>query len=279
MKQLLKVTTIAAAVALAVGCGKKEEAVAETPVQEAPAAEASTAEATVTLTEEQKTAYAIGQSIGAHLSGMLEGQKELKMDLEIDHEILKQGFGDALAGNAQLTEEEMYQVLQDYDKSLQEQANKLAEEEKQAALVAGQEFLEENAKREEVQVTESGLQYEVLQEGEGEKPAAVDTVTVHYAGTLIDGTEFDSSIARGEPISFPLNQVIPGWTEGLQLMSPGSKYKLYIPSELGYGEQPVGSIPANSTLIFEVELFEVEKAEAPEPVQLPEETTEEAATE
>jgi FKBP-type peptidyl-prolyl cis-trans isomerase FklB len=123
---------------------------------------------------------------------------------------------------------------------------------------AGEKFLQENALRAEVKTTESGLQYEVITEGKGAKPTAESTVKVHYEGTLIDGTVFDSSYQRGEPIEFPLNGVIKGWTEGLQLMPVGSKYKLYIPYELGYGERGAGqSIPPYATLIFTVELLEI----------------------
>ena len=127
-------------------------------------------------------------------------------------------------------------------------------------LTIGREFLEENAKNDSVKVTESGLQYMVLKEGNGAKPGPTDTVTVHYTGTLIDGKVFDSSVERGEPATFPLNRVIPGWTEGLQLMSEGSKYRLFIPSELAYGEKGAGDdILPNSTLIFDVELIKVTK--------------------
>ena len=123
----------------------------------------------------------------------------------------------------------------------------------------GEKFLTENALKEGVKVTESGLQYEVLKMGKGKKPSATDKVKVHYHGTLIDGTVFDSSVERGEPTSFGLNQVIKGWTEGLQLMPVGSKFRFYIPQELGYGAQAAGSIPPYSTLIFEVELLGIEK--------------------
>jgi len=124
----------------------------------------------------------------------------------------------------------------------------------------GHKFLTENAKNDSVKQTESGLQYLVIKEGNGAKPGPTDVVTVHYTGTLIDGTVFDSSVERGEPATFPLDQVIPGWTEGLQLMSEGSKYRLFIPSELAYGEKGAGDqILPNSTLIFDVELIKVEK--------------------
>lgn len=123
---------------------------------------------------------------------------------------------------------------------------------------AGRKFLEDNAKNEGVVTTASGLQYKVLEEGFGSKPRATETVKVHYRGTLIDGTEFDSSYKRGEPISFPLNRVIAGWTEGLQLMKTGAKYELYIPYNLAYGPQGAGGvIPPYATLIFQVELLEV----------------------
>ena len=119
-------------------------------------------------------------------------------------------------------------------------------------------FLAANAQREGVQTTESGLQYEVMRDGSGPKPKITDTVTVHYKGTLIDGTVFDSSYDRGQPATFPLMQVVPGWRQGIPLMPVGSKYKLYIPPDLGYGSQDKGTIPPNSVLIFEVELLGIE---------------------
>ena len=133
----------------------------------------------------------------------------------------------------------------------------MAKQDAEANVAAGATYLAQNAEKEGVTVTESGLQYEVMVEGTGAKPAATDIVKVHYKGTLIDGTEFDSSYSRGEPAEFPLNRVIPGWTEGVQLMSEGSKFKFVIPSELAYGERATGSITPNSTLIFEVELLEI----------------------
>ena len=128
-----------------------------------------------------------------------------------------------------------------------------------AMVAEGDDFLADNAKRDEVTQTASGLQYEVLTEGEGDAhPAATDTVLVHYHGTLLNGSVFDSSVKRGEPISFPLNRVIPGWTEGVQLMTKGAKYKFFIPARLAYGNQRVGSIPGGSLLVFEVELLDIQ---------------------
>lgn len=141
---------------------------------------------------------------------------------------------------------------------LKDHKNKIKMEQNKATIEAGKKFLEENGKRPEVTTTESGLQYEVLKAGKGEKPAASSRVTVHYSGTLIDGTLFDSSIERGQPATFPVGGVIKGWVEALQLMEEGSKWKLFIPYDLAYGERRAGpKIPPFSTLIFEVELLKI----------------------
>jgi FKBP-type peptidyl-prolyl cis-trans isomerase FkpA len=135
--------------------------------------------------------------------------------------------------------------------------SRLEKQQSQAAIEEGSAFLAKNRVKDGVIETESGLQYEVLREGEGAHPADTSVVKVHYHGTLLDGTVFDSSVDRDEPVEFPLNRVIPGWTEGLQLMSVGSKYKFYIPQELAYGSRAQGQIPAYSTLVFEVELLDI----------------------
>ncbi|MEM9743116.1 MAG: FKBP-type peptidyl-prolyl cis-trans isomerase [Pseudomonadota bacterium] len=167
------------------------------------------------------------------------------------------GITDALGEvMPKVSQEEGGQIMQSLAQAAQEQARKVAEEE----LEKGRAFLVENATKDGIQVTDSGLQYEVLEAGDGPKPGPTDTVTTHYEGRLIDGTVFDSSIERGQPAQFPLNRVIPGWTEALQLMSTGAKYRLYIPSELAYGQRPQGSIPPNSTLIFDVELISIDSA-------------------
>ena len=165
---------------------------------------------------------------------------------------LAAGLEDVVKNNSlKVTAEEADQIIQNY---LRENASKQFG----PMIEAGKQFLDENAKRAEVIILESGLQYEVMREGIGAHPKATDKVTTHYHGTLIDGTIFDSSIYRGEPATFPVNGVIPGWVEALQLMKPGSKFRLYVPYNLAYGEQGAGQlIKPYSTLIFEVELLQV----------------------
>lgn len=208
----------------------------------------------VSLTNEMDSlSYAIGADIGANF-------KRSRLD-SVNLDAMRMGLRDGLDSAAIMDEETLQSVVQNYMMKLQQE--RMAEEAKQgeANRVAGEEYLAENAKREGVMTTPSGLQYEVITMGTGPKPEASDRVKVHYRGTLIDGTEFDSSYKRGEPATFGVGQVIRGWVEGLQLMPAGSKWKLHIPSDLAYGPSggPGGSIPPNSVLVFEVELIEVLK--------------------
>lgn len=200
-------------------------------------------------------AYAIGTDMGMQLKGNLDktpGGEDLSTDVLVA--AFNAAVNAAEGDSAILDQAGRQSVIQSYFSSI-------SEIEGQENIAKGKKYLEDNAKRDGVKVTESGLQYEVISEVEGDKPAATDKVTVHYTGTVISGEVFDSSVERGEPAKFGLNQVIPGWTEGLQLMSVGSKYKFYIPSELGYGERgmPGSPIGPNSTLIFEVELISIDK--------------------
>jgi FKBP-type peptidyl-prolyl cis-trans isomerase len=209
--------------------------------------------ATELNTDEQKLGYIIGMDIGKSLR-----DQSADVDLDTLVEAIRATFnGEELA----LTDEEAATIRQAYVQKRQAEQQAESAVAGQANLGEGQKFLAENKTKEGVQTTASGLQYKVLTMGDGAKPAATDTVKVHYRGTLLDGTEFDSSYARNEPISFALNRVIAGWTEGVQLMPIGSKFMFYIAPELAYGEGGGGPIPPNSTLIFEVELLDIENQE------------------
>jgi len=204
-------------------------------------------------TEQKKLGYIIGMDIGKSLK-----DQGTEVDLDSLVSAIRSTYnGEELA----MTADEAAAVRQEYIQKRQAEQQAEASAAGETNLVAGQKFLAENATKEGVQSTASGLQYKVVTMGTGAKPAATDTVKVHYRGTLLDGTEFDSSYARNEPISFALNRVIPGWTEGVQLMPVGSKFMFYIAPDLAYGEGGGGPIPPNSTLVFEVELLDIETAE------------------
>jgi FKBP-type peptidyl-prolyl cis-trans isomerase FklB len=203
-------------------------------------------------TSKNRISYTIGVNIG---------QDFKSQNMDVDPDVLLMGLKDVLSGKEpQLTDEEMMQEVQNFQQEMQ--AKMAAEMEALATKnkAEGEAFLAENAKQEGVVVTESGLQYKILEPGEGDVPGPADLATVHYRGTLIDGTQFDSSYDRGQPATFPVGGVIPVWTEALQMMKPGAKWQLFIPAELAYGERGAGQdIGPNATLLFDVELISVEK--------------------
>ena len=246
MRLLTKVSLIAAAVISLSAC-QKEAAAPAAPVLDTDAA---------------KQSYAMGVSVGKYLNSAVEEHK--KLGLPLASETMVRGVQDSLAGKAALTEEEVQKVMTALDEQFRAKQAEAAKAKAAETIAKGEAFLTENAKKEGVKVTESGLQYEVITAADGPKPKAEEKVRVKYKGTFIDGAEFDSTDKSngGEPVEFQKNQVIPGWTEGVQLMGVGSKFKFTIPAALGYGDRDVGPIPANSVLQFEVELLGIVAEEA-----------------
>jgi len=198
-----------------------------------------------------KLSYSVGYQVGGDF---------LHQGKEINPDVLLKGILDAMAGTAPLmSAEEMKTTLTDLQKSIAENQKQKMLERAERMLAAGKRFLAENEQKEGIVTLPSGLQYKVITEGTGKTPTAHDSVTVHYAGTLIDGTEFDSSYKRKKPATFPVNGVIDGWTEALLRMKEGAHWKLFVPPELAYGDKRAGSIEPNSTLIFDVELISIER--------------------
>ncbi|MAM86330.1 FKBP-type peptidyl-prolyl cis-trans isomerase [Allohahella sp. A8] len=221
-------------------------------------------------TDIDKISYSFGQMLGRRMNMQMQ-------DLNMDKFMV--GVQDAYSEKpSKISDEEMNQLMQQYQIEQQEKQQKEFTELADKNLEKGKKFLEENKSKEGVKVTDSGLQYKVIEEGEGDSPTAEDTVEVHYTGKLIDGEVFDSSVERGEPAVFPLAGVIPGWVEGLQLMKKGAKYQLFIPADLAYGPQGNGRIGPNETLIFDVELLNIEEtpAAAQQPEMAPELSEEDA---
>ena len=205
------------------------------------------------------------QDRASYIIGLNLGQSLKTQEVPVSVDLIIQGLRDGLGGNnALLTPEEIQAAMQEFQQQLMTQQQAKREAAGAKNMKDSQAFLDQNKAKAGVKTTASGLQYEVVQEGSGESPKPTDRVTVHYRGTLPDGTEFDSSYARNEPATFPVNGVIPGWVEALQLMKPGAKYKLVIPPALAYGERGAGGdIGPNQVLLFDVELIKVEKGEAP----------------
>ena len=206
--------------------------------------------------EKDKLSYALCADMGNNLK---------KFEVDVNADLYVKGMKDALSGgNVLLTEQEIKATIMAMQKDLQAKQQEKMKTQGEKNKKEGDAFLAESKKKEGVKTLPSGLQYKVITEGKGKSPVATDTVTVHYKGTLIDGTEFDSSYKRNEPASFPVNGVIKGWTEALLLMKEGAKWQLFIPANLAYGESGRPSIPANSVLIFEVELIKIGAKEKPE---------------
>ncbi len=244
---------LAASLALGFAACKPIDKDAKKDAKADAAADADIAKTSGLRTEKDQASYMVGMSLGKSL-------QPIKDEVDVDT-VIKAMKTVMSGGKPLLSDEQAQKVAQAFDQHLQQKrvAEAAAAAKKNAG--EGEAFLAANAKKPGVQTTASGLQYQVVTEGKGPKPTASDMVKVHYKGELLDGTVFDSSYDRGEPAQFSLQQVAPGWAEGVQLMPVGSKYKLWIPSKLGYGEQgtPGGPIPPNATLVFEVELLDIVK--------------------
>jgi FKBP-type peptidyl-prolyl cis-trans isomerase len=240
--------------------GEAKPGEAKAPAEGAEGKEAAAEESGEFGSLKAKVSYGIGLNIGSQVLRQGFDAKELDVDVAI----VAEGVKDALSrAKLRVSEEQLQAAMEKFQAQMSVKQEELEGKRKEAgdkAKKEGEAFLAANAKKEGVKVTDSGLQYQVLKQGDGARPKVSDTVSVHYKGTLINGEEFDSSYKRNEPATFPLEQVIPAWTEGLQLMTVGSKYKLFVPYELGYGAKGnPPKIPGYSVLVFEVELLGIEK--------------------
>ena len=273
--------SLAAASLVLTGCGEKAETDQAAEANETATAatesagDATTTPAVVNMTEEEKRAYSLGANSAGFLARSFPEFDEWGM--AIDRKLVKQGFNDMLDDKAVLTTEEMQAILLNLQKEIQERIAQVEKEQLEKSTAANKAFMDQYATQEGVTVTESGLMYRILKEGTGANPTAADTVRVHYRGTLVDGTEFDSSYNSGQPIDFPLGRVIQGWVEGIQLVKEGGQIELVLAPELGYGQQATAAIPPNSALVFQVELLKINPE--PEPVPAAEETPAETPTE
>lgn len=274
MKSLFKVTLLATtmAVALNVPLTMAAETTAAAPATAPQQAPAQAPKNAAFKTDDQQSAYALGASLGRYMENSLKEQE--KLGIALDKQQLISGVQDAFAGKSKLSDQEIEQTLQAFEGRVKGAAQAKMEKDAKENTEKGDAFTAKFAKEKGVKKTESGLLYKVEKEGNGAVPGDSDTVVVNYKGTLIDGTEFDNSYTRGEPLSFRLDGVIPGWTEGLKHVKKGGKIKLVIPPQLAYGKNGVPGIPANSTLVFDVELLDIKpaaKADAntPAPAEAP----------
>jgi FKBP-type peptidyl-prolyl cis-trans isomerase len=263
----IRTLSVVAASLLALSACKEDQAAAPANAADAKPPAAAPAAAGALGTQEQKVSYILGMNIGRQFKS-----NEVPLDIESFVDGIKSASTDA---EPKLSPEEVQKTMAAFQEQMEKKRAEV-EQKRETEMAAkatlnkeeGAKFLETNKAKQGVTTTASGLQYEVIKEGTGPKPKPTDTVTVHYVGTLIDGVEFDSSIKRNEPAVFPINAVIPGWQEALQLMSEGSKYKVVIPSELAYGPGGTGGeIGPNAVLTFEVELLKVGPTEPPAEVQ------------
>ncbi|WP_449758651.1 FKBP-type peptidyl-prolyl cis-trans isomerase [Erwinia persicina] len=255
MKSLFKVTLLATTMAVALNAPLVMAADA-VPVK--PTAQQQAPKNAAFKNDDQQSAYALGASLGRYMENSLKEQE--KLGIALDKDQLIAGVQDAFAGKSKLSDQEIEQTLQAFEGRVKGAAQAKVEKDAKENAAKGDAFATKFAKEKGVKKTESGLLYQVEKEGTGETPKDSDTVVVNYKGTLIDGTEFDNSYTRGEPLSFRLDGVIPGWTEGLKHVKKGGKIKLVIPPNRAYGKNGVPGIPANSTLVFDVELLDIKPA-------------------
>ncbi len=263
MKSLFKVTLLATTMALALGATQAMAADPATAADTTTAAPAATAPATLNpqfKNDNEQAAYALGASLGRYMDNSLKEQE--KLGIKLDKTQLIAGVQDAFADKSKLSDADIEATLQSFEAKVKASAEQKMAADAKANDEKGDKFRADFAKQKGVKKTSSGLLYQVEKEGTGATPKDSDTVVVNYVGTLADGTEFDNSYKRGEPLSFRLDGVIPGWTEGLKHVKKGGKIKLVIPPALAYGKAGVPGIPANSTLVFEVELLDIKPAAA-----------------
>lgn len=253
MKSLLKVTLLATTMAVALNAplAMAADAAPAKPAESAPQNAAF-------KNDDQQSAYALGASLGRYMENSLKEQE--KLGIALDKSQLIAGVQDAFAGKSKLSDKEIEQTLQSFEGRVKGAAQAKMEKDAVENAAKGSAYADKFAKEKDVKKTASGLLYKVEKAGSGDAPKDSDTVVVNYKGTLTDGTEFDNSYTRGEPLSFRLDGVIPGWTEGLKQIKKGGKITLVIPPDLAYGKNGVPGIPANSTLVFDVELLDIKPA-------------------